>query len=268
VRKIYYEVRELGEAKAILRNMCPPLKVETIPVRQALGRVTAEEILANRSVPHYIAAAYDGYAVDALVTYGASEGHPLELTNYRVVSTGDALEFRETCVIPLEDVVDSGGKKLIFKAFAEGTNVRQVGEDIIKGDLVVPARHWLEPMDIALLLAAGVYEVPVLKKPLVLLIPTGDEVRSPEEVLKEGEIPETNSVFIVNELKDYFDFIVLPPVPNNVDALRSVIDSYYNDVDIIATIAGSSYGERDVTANLLMGKVRTPIYSSNFTYMV
>jgi len=181
-----------GEAKAILRNMCPPLKVETIPVRQALGRVTAEEILANRSVPHYIAAAYDGYAVDALVTYGASEGHPLELTNYRVVSTGDALEFRETCVIPLEDVVDSGGKKLIFKAFAEGTNVRQVGEDIIKGDLVVPARHWLEPMDIALLLAAGVYEVPVLKKPLVLLIPTGDEVRSPEEVLKEGEIPETN----------------------------------------------------------------------------
>lgn len=258
MRKIYYEVRELGEAKAILRNMCPPLKVETIPVRQALGRVTAEEILANRSVPHYIAAAYDGYAVDALVTYGASEGHPLELTNYRVVSTGDALEFHETCVIPLEDVIDSGGKKLIFKAFAEGTNVRQVGEDIIKGDLVVPARHWLEPMDIALLSAAGVYEVPVLKKPLVLLIPTGDEVRSPEEVLKEGEIPETNSVFIINELKDYFDFIVLPPVPNNVDALRSVIDSYYNDVDIIATIAGSSYGERDVTTNLLMGQGSDP----------
>jgi len=95
------------------------------------------------------------------------------------------LEFRETCVIPLEDVVDSGGKKLIFKAFAEGTNVRQVGEDIIKGDLVVPARHWLEPMDIALLLAAGVYEVPVLKKPLVLLIPTGDEVRSLRKSLRK-----------------------------------------------------------------------------------
>jgi len=53
-----------------------------------------------------------------------------------------------------------------------------------------------------------------------------------------------------------------------VDALRSVIDSYYNDVDIIATIAGSSYGERDVTANLLMGQGSDPIYSSNFTYMV
>jgi len=251
VRRIYYEVRELEEAKTILRNMAPPAKIETLPTRQTLGRFTAEEILANRSVPHYIAAAYDGYAIDASLTHGASEGHPLELTHYRMVSTGDALEFHETCVIPLEDVIDSGDKKLIFKAFAEGTNVRQIGEDVIKGDLVVPAKHLLEPMDIALLLAAGVYEVPVLRKPLVLLIPTGDEVRPPEQTLKEGEIAETNSVFITSELKDYFDFITVPPIPNNVDALKSVIESYYHDVDIIATIAGSSYGERDVTTNLL-----------------
>lgn len=250
-RKIYYNVVSLEEARRITASLAPQRVTEVVPTRVALNRITADHVLASRNVPHYVASAYDGYAVDASVSYGASESNPRELLTYRAVNTGDPLEPNENCVIPLEDVVEQNGKKLIFKAHAEGNNIRQIGEDAIKGDLLVPALHRLEPMDLALLLAAGVFNVPVIKKPRVIIIPTGDEVVAPETDLEIGNIPETNSVYITEELKDYFDFGVLPPVKNDLEALKSVVDENVGSADIIMTIAGSSYGEKDVTTQFL-----------------
>ncbi|NPV88506.1 PhnD/SsuA/transferrin family substrate-binding protein [Coprothermobacteraceae bacterium] len=250
MKRVYHKVTSLEEATGIIRSITPAPAKELIGVRESIGRMTAEPVVALRSVPHYLSAGYDGYAVDARSTFGATESNPKKLEKARLVSTGDPLSFLETCVVPLEDVVEYQGSRLVYRAFHEGANVRQVGEDVVVGDMIVPARHWIESMDAALMLAAGVTKVEVLRRPRVLIVPTGDEIRDPEGPLGVGEIAETNSVLISSELAKFFEFKITKPVPNNIDLMREAIRANI-DVDLVATIAGSSRGERDLIADML-----------------
>lgn len=228
-------------------------KEEWLPVTAALGRVTAQAVFATRSMPAYHAAAMDGIAVRAIETFGASDLAPLILTygdQYIPVDTGDPLPEGFDAVIKIEDVQPLTTRSVeIISPAPPWQHVRPVGEDVVAKDLIFPAYHQLQPVDLGALLAGGRTEVPVLVKPRVAIIPTGTELVKPEETVKRGEIPEFNSAAISGYLRLWgADPEVYPIVRDNLSALIQSVQKALNDADLVIINAGSSAGSEDYTA--------------------
>ena len=122
-------------------------QVESVPTSCANGRVTAEAVYARICAPHYNACAMDGIALDASLTNGASETRPVTLLegSFRWVNTGDPLPKDADCVVMVEDVIEAEGGVQLFGAATPWQHVRQIGEDIAAGDMVVPSFTQLRP---------------------------------------------------------------------------------------------------------------------------
>lgn len=140
-------------------------RVERIPTTEANGRITAEAVYAVICAPHYNACAMDGIALEANQTYGASETRPVTLqeNTYQWVNTGDPLPEDYDCVVMVEDVIETEQGVQLFGAATPWQNIRQIGEDIAAGDMVVPSFTRLSPSALGALLAAGVLEVAVIQ---------------------------------------------------------------------------------------------------------
>ena len=155
---------------------------ERIGVQNACERITARAVYAQICAPHYHASAMDGIAVKAAATFGATQTTPVTLApeQYTVVDTGDPLPENCDAVIMVEDVVkEEDGSVRLFDAAAPWQHIRQIGEDICAGEMILPAYTAVTPSAIGALLAGGVMEIDVLKKPVVGIIPTGDEIIPP-----------------------------------------------------------------------------------------
>jgi putative molybdopterin biosynthesis protein len=174
--------------------------MEKILVKNALGRVTAGPVYARISSPHYNASAMDGIALDAKLTYGASETTPVFLTKEQYVSvdTGDPLPEGCDTVVMIEDVIEaedgSGGVAgvRLYQAAAPWQHVRQIGEDICAGEMLLPSYSVITPSAIGALLAGGVMEVDVVKKPAVGSSP--QETRSSLQQRRRKRARSRNSI--------------------------------------------------------------------------
>lgn len=152
---------------------------ERIRVQDACGRVTACAVYAHICAPHYHASAMDGIAVQAGDTFGATQTTSVTLPpeRYTVVDTGDPVPEHCDAVVMVEDVVrEEDGSVRLYDAAAPWQHIRQIGEDICAGEMILPAYTAVSPSAIGALLAGGVMELDVLKKPVVGIIPTGDEI--------------------------------------------------------------------------------------------
>ena len=157
---------------------------EVIPVSEAFGRTVSEAVYAHISAPHYPSCAMDGIALSAKQTFGATETTPVTLkkTEYTVVDTGDPLPENADCVVMAEDVIPAeDGSVRLYSSAAPWQHVRQVGEDICAGEMILPSRTVISASAVGALLAGGVLSVRVFRKPLVGIIPTGDEIVPPTE---------------------------------------------------------------------------------------
>ena len=157
-------------------------RTETIPVWDACGRVTARAVYAHICAPHYAASAMDGVAVNAKDTFGATETTPvtLEPGKYIVLDTGDPIPENCDAVIMVEDIVkNSDGSITIHAAAAPWQHIRQIGEDVCAGEMILPAHMTVSPSAIGAMIAGGVLEIEVIRKPVVGIIPTGDEIIPP-----------------------------------------------------------------------------------------
>ena len=232
-----------------------PVATEVVKVREANNCVTARAHYAVRSSPHYVASAMDGIAVLASKTVGATEGNPVRLTpdDYIVVDTGDPLPENTDAVVMIENVVEAeDGDVLLYSACVPWDNVRQVGEDICMGDMIVPSYTVMTPALIGAFMAAGVYEVEVVKRPVFGIIPTGDEIVDGDADLKPGDIPEFNSAIFSAMLSDWgADSIVYPVVKDKIDLLEAAVTKAADECDAVLTIAGSSAGRDDYTSTIL-----------------
>lgn len=228
---------------------------ETVPTPEALGRVTARPVYAERSVPHYNGAAMDGVALKAERTFGASEAHPVRLRIGEEafwVDTGDPLPEGTDAVVPVEEVHREGEWIELIRAAYPWQHVRIAGEDIVRGEIVFPSNHRLRPEDLGLLVAAGVKAVEVKARPKVVFIPTGDEVRDPFSELEPGEVPEFNSAIIGSNLALIgAEFIRFDPVRDDPAQLREALERACNEADVILINAGSSAGRDDHTPRMV-----------------
>ena len=223
-----------------------------LPLSDAVGLVLAEPVWATRSSPPFDAAAMDGIALRAADTLGASETTPLRLTAeaYEVVDTGDPMPRECDAVIMREEVdeVDEGAVELRAAA-APWQHVRSIGEDVSAGELLLPTGHRLRPVDVAAAGAAGATEVTVRRRPVVTVIPTGDEIRPLGAELRPGDLPDTNSLMLATQAEEAgCEAVRLPVVPDDPAQIAAALREAAPSSDLVILIAGSSAGRDDYTA--------------------
>ena len=230
-------------------------KTEVIPVWDACGRVTAHAVYAHICAPHYAASAMDGVGVNAKDTFGATETTPITLNpgQFIVLDTGDPIPDDKDAVIMVEDVVkNEDGTITIHDAAAPWQHIRQIGEDICAGEMILPSHVAVSPSAIGAMIAGGVLEIEVIRKPLVGIIPTGDEIIPPCTNPKPGDILEINgSIFSAMVRQWGAEAKVYPIVPDRFDAIKETVSLAAEECDLVILNAGSSAGRDDYSTRVI-----------------
>lgn len=230
------------------------VKLETVPVTKSLDRITSTAIYAKYSSPLFNASAMDGIAVTADDTNAASETNPviLQENQYQIVDTGDPIHPPYDAVIMAEDIVEvEDGVKIIASA-SSWQHIRPIGEDIVSGEMILPSNHKIRPIDIGVLLSAGILEVEVVKRPDVAIFPTGTEIIEPEDDPEDGSIIESNSrmfenmVTVAGGIGHRF-----PPIIDDYEQIRDQVSKAVDEYDMVIVNAGSSAGTEDYTVHVL-----------------
>ena len=230
-------------------------RTQVIPVQQACGRVTAQPVYAHICAPHYAASAMDGVAVMARDTFGATETTPITLRpeQFTVLDTGDPIPEDKDAVIMVEDIVkNSDGSITIHAAAAPWQHIRQIGEDVCAGEMILPAHMEVSPAAIGAMIAGGVLEIPVICKPLVGIIPTGDEIIPPCADPRPGDIMEFNSSIFSAMLGQWgAETKTYPIVPDKFDQIKAAVAQAAAECDLVILNAGSSAGREDFSARVI-----------------
>jgi len=257
---------------------------ETIPVNQALGRVLKNDVKSPQALPAFRRSTMDGYAVKAADTFGASGSLPAFLTVVGEVPMGKAAEVtlapgqaalvhtggmipetadavvqvEHTQVVSNQLSVSSNQSPLfpyeieVLKAVAVGQNVLQIGEDVAVGAPIFPAGHRLRPQDLGGLLAVGITEIAVAKKPRVGILATGDEVIPPTLMTLPGQIRDINSYTVSGQVEQAGGIAVRGGIiPDRYEALAEAAASLLPEVDMLVMSAGSSVSVRDMTVQVV-----------------
>jgi len=203
----------------ILSNIYP-LGVEKVSILDALGRVIAEDIYANRDIPPLDNSAMDGYALRVEDVQKASSSHPVRLeviedlpagfiSKKKVeggkairIMTGAPIPKGADTVIPVEETKKEDGSVLILKAVAIGENIRKSGEDVKKGDRVISKGDMIRPAEVGMLASVGRSFISVYQRPLVAILCTGDELVDVDGELDEVKIISSNSYTLAAQVKD------------------------------------------------------------------
>ena len=266
-RKRYLKKTPLEEARKLFLAGIDSSKLasETVPVDDALNRITAEPVFAKISSPHYHAAAMDGICVRAEDTFGATEFVGKKLTQaldvsepgafayFAYVDTGNSLPAWANAVIMIEKVRQLDDETVeIFESVAPWNHVRLVGEDVVATELLLPRSHRLRPYDLGALLASGHTSVRVKVHPKVGIIPTGDELIQPGEEAKPGAVIEFNSTVLAAFVREWGGVAVkYPKVKDDAELLKQALGRAADECDVATIIAGSSAGEHDLTADVV-----------------
>ncbi len=244
--------------------------VETIPVNElAAGRLLAEPVFARRCSPHYHASAMDGYALRAMETSAALPSRPVDLklgVQATMVDTGDPLPVWADAVVPVEDVevydepgvvktgenTDAVTWVRIRQPLLPWAHVRSVGEDLIQGQLILPAGEVLRAADLGSVAAGGVTQLRVVNKPRVAILPTGDELVPLEIEPQTGEISEFNSIVLAAQLMEWGAKVErFPIIRDKREDLKRCLLEAVDRFDLILVNAGSSAGREDHTASVI-----------------
>ena len=229
-------------------------KTESIGTQDALDRVSAHAVYAKISAPHFNACGMDGIALDSRKTFGATETTPIRLmeSDFVRVDTGDPLPVDCDSVVMIEDVVEGEGFFTLYAAAVPWQNIRQIGEDISAGDMIISSYTAITPACMGAMLAAGVLQVEVIKKPVIGIIPTGDEIVSPTDKPGEGDIIEFNSTIFSGMLTEWGCIPKLyPVVKDDLDRIQSAAALAVQECDGVIINAGSSAGSEDYTKDAL-----------------
>jgi len=264
-RNVYLNMKTLPEARKIVDDafaLSGVLATETVPVPQAVGRVLAEPIHAKLSSPHFNAAAMDGLAVKAEITFGANESTPKTLEvgqDAFYVNTGHVMPTATDAVIMIEQVhVLDEDQIQIDKPVFPWQNVRKVGEDIVATELLFPRNHLVTPICVGALLTGGVFSVPVKKPPQILVIPTGNELvdwrNTSMDEFKPGQVLETNS-FVLGGLIESCGgtYTRHDMLMDNLEKIKQVVGkAVKSGFQMILILGGSSAGSEDYAKRVVL----------------
>jgi molybdopterin molybdotransferase len=239
----------------------PPME---LPISDANGCVLAQDIYARWPLPSFDNSSMDGYAVIASDLVGASENAPITLPviddipagfkSLETVRSGQAIRIMTGApmpagadsVIPVEST--DGGSELvqIHASIEVGSCIRNEGEDVQAGDLVLTKGTFIGPRQIALIAAVGHGVISVIPKPRVAVVATGSELVEPGTDLKFGLISDSNS-FLITAIANDSGAVAyrLPPAKDDEDTLVEILEDQVHRADLIITTGGVSMGAYD-----------------------
>ena len=275
--------RDVLSVEDVLAHILATVRVlgpERVPLLEALGRVLAEEIAADRDIPPADNSAMDGFAVRGkdlakgawprLRVVGEA---PAGRISSIVVGAGQAVRIMTGAPVPagadtvvrFEDTRTEGSWLEIIKPPRIGANVRSAGEDVRAGQVVLCPGKVLRPQEIGMLSALGQLEVDVVRRPYVAILPTGDEVVPPDQVPGPGQIRDANSYTVAAQVKRYGGVPIVLEVMRDEDALvrRGVREALRLGVDLIITSGGVSVGDFDLVKQILASEGEMHFWSLN-----
>lgn len=231
------------------------LITEFVPLRESVGRVSANAIFAKISSPHVTTSAMDGIAIRFEASLGATETRPLKLTesDFEWVDTGDPIPTGFDSVVMIEDIQKLSDNEVVIRnPVAPYQHIRKIAEDIAAPELLVRGGVVITALDLACLGAAGLSEIEVNREPRVSLIPTGSELIKIGETPQPGQIIEFNSVFLSALIEDWgAKAIVEPSVLDDPKMMEKTLLECSDRSDVLVVIAGSSAGSEDYTSTVV-----------------
>mgnify|MGYP005843239115 FL=1 len=267
-----FQVQTAAEAVEVLRRYADlGREASECDLLEALGLTVARDIVAPEDVPGFDRSTMDGFAVRAGDTFGASEGLPayLEVAGevrvgepppgelaagqaYRI-ATGGMLPPGADAVVMVEYTEPVDERTVgVTRPVAPGENIVRRGDDIRSGELLFAAGHRLRPQDIGLLAAAGIGRVPVLRRPRVGVITTGDEIVPVDQLPGPGQVRDVNSFTNFGLVVACGGIPVLyGVVRDDFDSLHRTVARALDETDMVVISGGSSVGTRDMTARVV-----------------
>ncbi len=265
-------VKTPEEALLTLEAAFPPRpSPEEVPLGQARGRILFAPVVASEYVPGFDRSTVDGYAVRSADTFGCSDAIPaiLKLRGEILMGTGAEEALESGCcvavptggamppgcdaVVMVEDVIrQEDGTVRLYASAAPWQHIRQIGEDVCAGEMILGSRAVISPAAIGAMLAAGVLEAEVLRRPVVGIIPTGDEIVPPTADPKPGDIVEFNSSIFSAMLTQWgAEPRTYPIVPDRREAILEAVRTALDQCDAVLLNAGSSAGREDHSAAVI-----------------
>ena len=258
----------VDKARAFIHRFLEPVRATVrVPIRDALGRVLAEDVVSPVDVPSHRNSAMDGWAMrgadlkpDAEATleeigssfagrpFGGSVG-PGQCV--RIMTGGVVPEGADTVV--MQERARAEGKRVTFAAGQKaGQNVRQAGEDLKHGAVALAKGRIVRPAELGLLASLGVGEVSVYRPLRVAFFSTGDELKSIGSTLGEGEIYDSNRYTIHGMLTRLgCEVLDMGVVRDDPALLEKAFRDASRAADVVITSGGVSVGEADFVKDLL-----------------
>ena len=250
-----------------LASQLRPLPTETVALHEAWGRVLSESIVSAVDVPGFPRAMMDGYAVVAADTEGATAYNPLPLQvvdvslpgapAHQALTAGQAIRIMTgapvpqgaDAVLPVERVTVETEQILVQDAVARGKHIGPQGEDIVQGHALLPAGRQLRPQDVGVLSSTGNAELPVVRRPRVRVVVTGNELLPAGAMPAGYQIVDANGpmlqALIARDGGIGFQRGIVEDTP------QAILAAMQDDADIILVSGGSSVGEEDHAPTLL-----------------
>jgi len=253
-----------------------PLGAEEVPLLAALDRVLAEDVHSPLAIPPHDNTAMDGYALRSEDTTAATTASPVRLrvaaelpagyvaegpvepgTAVRIM-TGAPIPPGADAVAEFEVVERRGPEILLRRPVSAGRNIRRAGEDVGLGELVLARGTLLRPADIGVLASLGRTGVAVVRRPRVAILSTGDEVASPGESLRPGQIYDANAYSVAAlALRSGAEPILLGVARDRREELAAVLaEGLEMGADLLITSGGVSVGDFDVVKEVLAAEGR------------
>ena len=260
----------------ILRHF-QPLEAVRVPLLEALGQVLAEDALASHDIPPLDNSAMDGYALQAADLQGASQDEPITLQVSGAIAAGELPTIEVTqgnavrimtgapvpggadAVVPFE-VTDEMDRRASGTTLSEigvryqaavGDHIRPAGQDVRNGEIVLSAGTMLRPSEIGVLASLGYDAVSVLRRPVVAILATGNELLEPGAPYSPGMIYDSNTYSVAATVLRFGGVPKLIGIArDNLESMNASLRAGL-DSDLLVTSAGVSNGDYDMVKDVL-----------------
>lgn len=252
------------DARRLILQQASTLGVERVMLLNAPGRILAEEVVAPSDLPPYDVSAMDGYAVHAA---DCPAGTSFKVTGFipaggrpsPVVTAGCAVKIMTgapvpagcDAVVPVEETEEVDGRVRLLAPVAPGQHIRLRGEDVARGDLVIPAGTLIRPPEISMLASLGRLTVPVYRRARVAIVSTGDELVEPGMALEPGQIVNSNAFSLAAAVQECGGEPVLLGIARDEWESHEQLFRLGLQCDALITSAGVSTGDRDLVREVL-----------------